>query len=157
MEKIGLLKNDKMGEYEKEKGYASYRTLVNYFIGDCVLCNNIIDIDESVYDNIENGCYYRNRFTNEEATEEQYYEDKEDIIELEYKDIYQYFICDVGSYDKQQALKSGLVLSHSELLDCDILCVDHLGTSWDYVLSDVKLFDNYEDLKKWENEEEEEG
>ena len=42
MEKMGLLKNEKMGDYEKEQGFASYRTLVNYFIGDIVLCNNIV-------------------------------------------------------------------------------------------------------------------
>ena len=44
MEKMGLLKNDKMGNYEKEQGFASYRTLVDYYVGDIVLCNNIIEI-----------------------------------------------------------------------------------------------------------------
>jgi hypothetical protein len=45
----------------------------------------------------------------------------------------------------------GLLFTYSDLLDCDVLCVDHWGTSWDYVLTGVKLFDNYEDLEKWEN------
>lgn len=130
MEKIGLLKNEKMGEYEKEKGYASYLTLVNYFIGDCVLCNNIVTIDDSVYMNMENA---------EEDSE-----------------IYQYFICNVGKYDREQALRAGLILSYSDMLDCDVLCVDHFGTSWDYVLTDVKLFDNWEELKQYEQKGEEE-
>ena len=153
MEKLGLLKNEKMGEYEKEQGYASYRTIVDYFIGNIVLCNNIIDIDTSVYDNMENGCWYRNRFTNEEATQEDYNNDNEDIIELEYKDIYQYYLCNLSDYEKQQCLKAGLIISYSDILECDVLCVDHFGTSWDYVLTDVKLFDNYEDLKAYEESE----
>lgn len=46
MERIGLLKSEKMGNYEKEQGYASYKTIVERFIGDIVLCNNIVDIDD---------------------------------------------------------------------------------------------------------------
>lgn len=126
MKKMGLLKNEKMGEYEKEQGHASYLTLVNYFIGDCVLCNNIVNIDDSVYMNMENA---------EEDSE-----------------VYQYFICNLGGYDREQALKAGLILSYSDLLDCDVLCVDHFGTSWDYVLTDVKLFDNWEELKQYEQQ-----
>ena len=126
MKKMGLLKNEKMGEYEKEQGRASYLTLVNYFIGDCVLCNNIVNIDDSVYMNMENA---------EEDSE-----------------VYQYFICNLGGYDREQALKAGLILSYSDLLDCDVLCVDHFGTSWDYVLTDVKLFDNWEELKQYEQQ-----
>ena len=126
MEKMGLLKNEKMGEYEKENGHASYRTIVETFIGDCVLCNNIVNIDDSVYINMENA---------EEDSE-----------------VYQYFICNLGGYDREQALKAGLILSYSDLLDCDVLCVDHFGTSWDYVLTDVKLFDNWEELKQYEQQ-----
>lgn len=44
----GLLKLDSMGEYEKEQGYASYRTIVERLIGDIVLCNNIVQVDSSV-------------------------------------------------------------------------------------------------------------
>ena len=52
MKKLGLLKSEKMGNYEKEEGFASYKTIVDYFIGDLVLCNNIVEIDQSVYDNL---------------------------------------------------------------------------------------------------------
>ena len=133
MEKLGLMKSEKMGEYEKEQGKASYKTIVDYFIGNIVLCNNIANIDESVFCNM-------------------------DIIENEddeesYQEIYQYYLCNVGSYDKQCAQKAGLIFSYSDMLDCDILCVDHYGTSWDYVLTNVKLFDDYEELKKYEESE----
>lgn len=129
LEKIGLLKNDKMGQYEKERGKASYKTIVNQFIGDIVLCNNIADVDPSVWDNMEN---------------------VEDDGES-YLDIFQYFLCDVGQYDKEFCRKCGLIFSYSDLLELDVLCVDHLGTSWDYVLTNAKLFDNWEDLENYEN------
>lgn len=72
--------------------------------------------------------------------------DNEDV------EIYQYYLCNIGQWDKEQCLKAGLILSYSDMLDCDVLCVDHFGTSWDYILTDVKLFDNYEELEKWEKE-----
>lgn len=131
--RTGLIKNnDKMGAYELEQGFASYRTIVDYFIGDIVLCNNIINIDESVYLNME-------------------YETEN---EEDYPEVYQYYLCNVGQWDVEQAKKAGLILSYSDMLDCNVLCVDHYGTSWDYVLTDVKLFDNYEDLEKYERGEE---
>ena len=71
MEKLGLLKSEKMGNHEKERGYASYRTIVEYFIGDIVLCNNIAEIDESVYDNLPIKERYYNE-NDEEITEEEY-------------------------------------------------------------------------------------
>lgn len=153
MERVGLIKSDeKMGKYELEKGYASYRTIVKYFIGDIVLCNNIINVDYSVYDNMEGGLKYVDYKTGEEKTEKEYQEDETGTIEIEYPDIFQYYICHLSDYEKEQCLKSGLIISYSNVLECDVLCVDHFGTSWDYILTDVKLFDDYEDLKKWESE-----
>ena len=127
--RIGLLKNKKMGDYEKTKGFASYRTIIDRFVGDIVLCNNIMSIDDSFCDNLYNG----------------YDEESE-----EYKEIYQCYLCNINDYNKKLLLDMGIMLSYSDMLDCDILCVNHYGTSWDYVLTDVKLFDNYEDLEKYE-------
>ena len=128
--KVGLLKNDKMGSYEKERGYASYRTVINMFISDAVLCNEIAKLDDSIFYNVnENYC---------EETE-----------------IYQYYLCNLSEYEQEQLTNCGIILSYSDMLDCDVLMVDHFGTSWDYVLTNVKLFDNYEDLVKYEEESEE--
>ena len=128
--KVGLLKNDKMGNYEKERGYASYRTVINMYISDAVLCNEIAKLDDSIFYNVnENYC---------EETE-----------------IYQYYLCNLLESEKEQLTNCGIILSYSDMLDCDVLMVDHFGTSWDYVLTDVKLFDNYEDLIKYEEESEE--
>lgn len=154
MEKLGLLKSEKMGNYEKESGYASYRTVVERFVGDIVLCNNIAEIDQSVYDNltIEEKYYNEN---NEEITEEEYYNDDKAYCNRSVPEIYQYYLCNVSDYEKKQCEKAGLILSYSNMLDCDVLCVDHFGTSWGYVLTNVKLFDDYDKLKKWESEESE--
>lgn len=150
MEKLGLIKMEKMGNYEKEQGFASYKTIVDYFIGDLVLCNNIKDIDQSVYDNLEIKERYFNE-NDEEITEDEYYNDDNAYCDSSIPDIYQWFICNLSDYDKKQCEKAGLILSYSDMLDCDVLCVDHWGTSWDYVLTSVKLFDDYEDLQKYEN------
>lgn len=154
MEKMGLLKSEKMGSYEREQGWASYRTIVEYFIGDIVLCNNIVEVDQSVYDNliIEEKYYNEN---DEEITEEEYYNDDNAYCDTSAPEIYQYYICNLSDHDKKQCEKAGLILSYSDMLDCDVLCVNHWGTSWDYVLTNVKLFDDYEALTKWENGESE--
>lgn len=151
MKKIGLLKNNDMGKYEKEQGYASYRTIVQRFVGDIVLCNNIVEVDPSVYENllIETEEKYYNE-EGEEITEDQYYGDPNAYCETNEPEIYQYYLCNVTQWEKEQAESAGLIFSYSDMLDCGVLCVDHWGTGWDYVLTDAKLFDNYEDLKKYE-------
>lgn len=126
-----MLKNDKMGKYELEQGYASYKTIIEYYIGDLVLCNNITDIDENVLCHLICG----------------YNMDECDPLE-----IYQYYLCHISEYDKEELQKIGILISYSDMLECDVLCVDHWGTSWDYVLTDVKLFDTYEELKEYESE-----
>lgn len=152
MEKIGLIKNnEKMGKYELEQGYASYKTLVDYYIGDIVLCNNITEIDESVYENLNIEEKYYNE-NDEEITEEEYYNDDNAYCDNSIPDFFQFYLCNVSQWEVEQAKKAGLILSYSDKLDCEVLCVDHWGTSWDYVLMNVKLFDNYEDLQKYEEE-----
>lgn len=152
MEKIGLLKSEKMGDYEKEQGYASYRTIVERFIGDIVLCNNIVDIDGNVGFFESNIKYYNEN--DEEITEEEYLNDDNAYANEDTPEFYQYYLCNVGQWEKEQLQKMGIYLDYSNVLDCDVLCVDHWGTSWDYVLTDVKLFDTYEELEKYERGEE---
>lgn len=149
--KKGLLKNEKMGDYEKEQGFASYKTIVDYYIGDIVLCNNIANIDESVYENInlENIEKYYNE-NDEEITEEEYYSNDNAYCDNSIPEIYQYYLCNISKWEEKELKEMGIILSYSDKLECDVLCVDHWGTSWDYVLTNVKLFDTYEDLEKYE-------
>lgn len=92
----------------------NYRTAVEWCNNSFVLCNNLPQIDDSVIDNAEFDWY-------NEETEEQ-------------AEIFQWYITDCNPYDKD-FLKNhfGLLFTYSNLLDCYILCVDHYGTSWDYV------------------------
>lgn len=124
-----MLKSEKMGNCEREAGFASYKTIVDKYVGNIVLYNNIVNIDESIWDNLKNG----------------YDEEIE-----EYKEVFQYYLCNLSEYEEQQLLEMGFILSYSDMLGCDVLCVDNFGTSWDYVLTNVKLFDTYEDLEKYE-------
>ena len=151
MKKLALIKSDKMGEYEKEHGFASYRTIIDYFCGDIVLCNEIAEKDESVYSNmiIEDATKYYNE-NGEEISEDEYYNDDNAYAENNTTDIFQYYLCNLNEYDKEQLQKAGVILSYSDLLDLDVICVDHWGTSWDYVLTDVPLFDTYEELNAYE-------
>ena len=137
MSKKGLLKWNDMGDYEKQQGYASYRTIVEHFIGDAVLCNKLPEVDPSIWDNIN--CNNSSEEDDEETT---------------FPEIFQYFLCNISDFDKDICLSAGLILSYSDLLECDVLMVDHWGTSWDYVLTDIKLFDDYEELQKYEEDEE---
>ena len=158
MEKMGLLKTEKMGDYEKKQGYASYRTIIDYYVGDIVLCNNIINVDDSVYDNLmleEETKYYNEN--DEEITEDEYYEDDNAYCETNTPEIFQWYLCNVSEYKKEQLQKAGIIMSYSDKLDCDVLCVNHWGTSWDYVLTSVKLFDTYEELKAYEEGESNNG
>lgn len=153
--KKGLLKNDKMGKYELEQGFASYRTIIERFVGDIVICNNIIEVDpESIYDNMNSNGYYYVDENGEYRTKEEYDSDETGTIEIRQKDIYQFYLCNLNNCDKEFLESAGIILSYSDMLDCDVLCVGHCGTNWDYVLTNVKLFDNYEDLKKYEESEE---
>ena len=126
-----LLKLKDMGNYELENGKASYKTLVDRFVGNRVLCNNIVDIDEFIYDNVVVGNLY-----NEETDE--------------YVEIFQYFVCNVSDWEIETLKEltqdnNDIILAYSNVLDTHVLMVDHFGTSWDYVLTSVPLVDTYEE------------
>ena len=154
-------------DYAKENGFLDYATLSKAF--DAVLNNNIIKNTSDIgYWDIENGSeeYYEDNDGNiytydekEERVEEleakieeleeleteeaeaQIDEIREDIEALEdahYKDIYQYFII---SDNGAQILKdyTNEIVFYNDVLDMYVWGVTHWGTSWDYVLTDIKL------------------
>ena len=106
----------------------TYSKAVKWLHGDIVLCNNVPEIDESVWNN----------FTEEVCNEDGYYDE-----------VYQWFITSYDEDDVKWLTKNfDLLFTYSEKLDCWILAVTHLGTSWDYVPCDVKTKDMQERIKE---------
>lgn len=91
----------------------NYRVAVNWCGNSYVLCNNIANIDETIWENM--------RFDT--------LDEEGNLI-----DVYQWYISDCSESDVEYLEETfGLLFTYSDLLDCYILCVDHWGTSWDYV------------------------
>lgn len=99
---------------EEKKMYTNYRVATKWLNNSYILCNHIGEIDQTIWDNM--------RFD--------MYDDEVGI----YREIYQWFISDCSDEDVRYLEDTfGLLFTYSELLECYILCVDHYGTSWDYV------------------------
>lgn len=112
-----------LNDEEKRTGRVSYSRIVKRFIGDLVLCNDIVNIDQSVDLNVNRNFNYND-------------------------DIFQYYLCNIGDYEKEQLEEYGIILSYSNRLELDVLLVDHWGTSWDYVMTDVEWTENLDEVLK---------
>ena len=118
MKKFYVADINELNDEEKRTGRVSYRRLIDRYIDDLVLCNELVNIDGALFDNMVN-------------------------IEIEEDDeIYQYYLCNLGEFEREKLIEYGVSLSYSELLDCDVLLVTHWGTSWDYVMTNVKWSEN---------------
>lgn len=127
MKKLYVNKED-LNKEELKTGRASYKRLVDRYVGDIVLCNNITEVDDEIWDNVDESDLID--------------EDGDEINDLE---IYQYYLCNVGEWQKEQLKGTGVILSYSKVLDCDVLMVQHWGTSWDYVMTDIEWTENLEE------------
>lgn len=107
----------KVSDYGLENGYLDYYTL-SEIVGDCILNNTIME-ETSGYWEVVSGSVY------DEETDEYY-------------DIYQYYIINEYGYEFLEEHTDEIVF-YNEKLDMYIWGVTHFGTSWDYVLTDIKL------------------
>ena len=122
-----LVNLEELNEEEKRTKKISYARLIKRICDNMILCNDITNIDDSLYDNIIIGSVF----------DEEY----DDFVE-----IYQFFIIDIDEYtiEKLQNLNcTDLIITYSEKLQNYILLVDHFGTSWDYVMTDIEYTENY--------------
>lgn len=100
---------------EKNQDRQLYRTTydkaVHWLRNSYILCNDIVEIDLDFQ--------YPEMDTDEDPCRE----------------VYQYYLSDMSTWDKDFLVEHfpGLLLGYSPLLDLYVLCVDHWGTSWDYV------------------------
>ena len=107
----------KVSEYGLDHGYLDYLTL-SKIVGDCVLNNNIFE-----YAGYENWAL-------ESGEEEDEYGD--------YYEVYQYYIITDSGARFLEDYTDELAYYHEEL-DMYLWGITHWGTSWDYVLTDIKL------------------
>lgn len=107
----------KVSDYGLENGYLDYYTLAR-IVGDCFLKNEIYQF----------GGYENWELVN--GVEENEYG--------EYLEVYQYYIISYGGYAFLRDYTDEIVYYHEEL-DMYLWGITHFGTSWDYVLTDLKL------------------
>ena len=123
---------NEVSQYGQQHGYVDYRTLARAF--DAVMVN---DITKLFYCDI-----------NGEWNEPEYYNGSEYWTDEDgneyYNEIYQYYIIDGNGADLLQVWTDEIVY-YLPALNMYIWGVTHCGTSWDYVLTDIKI--NMEDQK----------
>lgn len=124
-----LVSKEKLNSEELKTGKVSYARAIKNLVGDIVLCNNIANIDYDIFSNIINDNYY----------------DKDDE-EYEDNEFYQYYLCNLDEWQKNRLKETDVIISYSDVLDCDVLMVDHYGTSWDYVMTNIEWTENIDEL-----------
>ena len=157
---------NEVSDYAKEQGYLDYRTLADAF--DAVLNNDIMSITDSNgigYWNQENGMIdnsdeieeLENKISDTEEKMEELDEKSNDYKVLESEidemqsridelqnqqdyppEVFQWYIVDGNGADIIKEYTDD-PLYYNEALDMYLWGVTHYGTSWDYVLTDVKL------------------
>lgn len=151
---------NKISEYGLERGYVDYRTLAEAF--DAVMNNDIIrntadigywdmisgyvdnsdEIDE-LQDKIDDlNCLITADSSEEDDARTQAQidelQDKIDDLENETEpEIFQYFI--VSESGAEILEEAGEIVFYNETLDMYVWGVTHWGTSWDYVLTNIKI------------------
>lgn len=148
--KFYISRLDDLSDYERQNNRISYARLCDRVFNSMILCNNILQVDECIADNLECGDFYD--YKDEDGnyyTREEYEADKDGKIFEDARDFYQYFIVSLAFSDVdyiRDHFGDELTLLYSDKLDNYILCVDHWGTSWDYVLTDLEPTTDYKQV-----------
>lgn len=105
-----------VSKYGLENGYLDYLTL-SKIVGDCILSNELLE-----YTGYENWDLYSGKLEDDN-----------------YFEVYQYYIITEQGARFLEEYTNELVYYH-ERLDMYLWGITHFGTSWDYVLTDIKLY-----------------
>lgn len=123
MENKKYFYGNEVSSYGVEHNRVDYRTLAKCF--DAVLCN---DIKKLFYSTINNEYNEVELYNGSDYNEEDDY----------YYDIFQYFIIDNNGAEILKDYTDEIVY-YIPVLDMYVWGVTHCGTSWDYVLTDIKI------------------
>ena len=118
----------------------NYGVAVNWLNSNFILCNEIQNLDQSIFDNARFGFFY---YTDEDGNQyesESDYEGEEELNENS-REIFQYYLTDCSESDVEflEETFPGLLFTYSDLLGLYVLCVDHYGTNWYYVGTETTL------------------
>ena len=104
-----------------------------------LLCNEIVNVDEFLFDNVEGGELYDYYDKDgNEITHEEYYElGWENDATEQMRDIYQYYLINESLADMLMRHTDNIVL-YSDKLDLYVLGVTHFGTGWSCVAEDFR-------------------
>ena len=117
-----------LNEEEKRTGCISYKRLIDRISNSIFLFNEAPKLSNYDFEFIIGNDY-------DESTDE-------------YTEIYQYYLIDLCIPEDSELLKqlqNELIIAWSETLQNYILMVDHFGTSWDYVMTNIKYTTNYKE------------
>lgn len=144
---------NEISTYGLENGFVDYRTLAEAF--DAVLNNEIMSATDAAglgyweqiagyidyYDDIEE---IRDKIAelDEEEDAEKIAELEEEIAELEEEqdnppEVFQWYIVPDRAVEILE--EAGEIVYRNDAIDVNLWGVTHWGTSWDYVLTDIKL------------------
>jgi hypothetical protein len=123
MENKKYFYGQEVSDYGVQHNRVDYRALANSF--DAVLCNDIVKLFYSTL----NGEYNEPEIYNGSD-----YDEENDC----YYDIFQYFI--ISEYGAEILERyTDEIVYYLPALDMYVWGVTHCGTSWDYVLTDIKI------------------
>ena len=117
-----------LNDYEKEHNRISYRRLIDRISNGIWLFNKAMELSDYEVNYEVNSAY-------DEETDS-------------YAEIYQQYLIDISDYmikNLNDIKCKDVIIAYSEKLEEYILLVDHYGTSWDYVLTDIEPTENFDE------------
>lgn len=127
---------NKVSEYGLQHNHVDYRTLAKSF--DAILCNDIIRktwINGDEWECVNGSEYWYYDDDGNEISRDEY---DENGGNEECREFYQYYIISTSGYDILSSYTDEVVW-YNEELDMYVWGVTHFGTSWDYVLTDIRI------------------
>lgn len=130
----GSVRGVKVSEYGLQNGYLDYFTL-SKMVGDHILNNTVFRAEIGTWELLNGDDYY-----GVDPDGDYCDPDAEECVYTEFVDIYQFYIIDENGY-QFLAHNTDELVYYNEELDMYLWGITHFGTSWDYVLTDIRLVD----------------